>query len=79
MNNEKQYKDLLEIYQKAHPDIVKHKQFTSAQAEWNQLKNSSNDYERTLLNLKAKAARVKSATISWCAQSKKKGMCVLPV
>ena len=25
--------DLLEIYQKAHPDIVKHKQFTGAQAE----------------------------------------------
>ena len=79
MNNEKQYKDLLEIYQKAHPDIVKHKQFTGAQAEWNRVKNSSDDYERTLLNLKAKAARVKSATISWWAQSKKKGMCVLTV
>ena len=79
MNKEKRYKDLLEIYQKAHPDIVKHKQFTGAQAEWNRVKNSSDDYERTLPNLKAKAARVKSATISWWAQSKKKGMCVLPV
>ena len=72
MNNEKRYQDLLEIYQKAHPDIVKQKQFTGAQAEWNRVKNSSDDYERTLLNLKAKAARVKSATISWWAQSKKK-------
>ena len=79
MNNEKRYKDPLEIYQKAHPDIVKHKQFTGVQAEWNRAKNSSDDYERTLLNLKAKVARVKSATISWWAQSKKKGMCILPV
>ena len=36
MNNEKRYKDLLEIYQKAHPDIVKHKRFTGAQSEWNE-------------------------------------------
>ena len=79
MNNEKRYKDLLEIYQKAPTDIVKHKQFTGTPAEWNRVKNSSDDYERTLLNLKAKAARVKSDTISWWAQSKKKGMCVFPV
>ena len=40
MDNETQYKVLLESYEKAYPDVLKENQFKAAQREWNCLKNS---------------------------------------
>ena len=49
MDNEKRYNVLLEIYQKAYPDVLKQNQFKAAQREWNRVKNSPEDYEKLLL------------------------------
>ena len=73
MDTEKRYKVLLESYQKAYPDVLKQNQFKVAQSEWNRVKNLPGDYEKFLLTLHTKAAKHKSATISWWTQSKKKG------
>ena len=35
MDNEKQYKVLLESYEKAYPDVLKQNQFKAVQREWN--------------------------------------------
>ena len=40
MDNEKQYKVLLESYEKAYPDVLKQNQFKAVQREWNCVKNS---------------------------------------
>ena len=69
MDNEKRYNVLLEIYQKAYPDVLKQNQFKAAQREWNCVKNSREDYEKFLLTLQAKAAKHKAATIFWWTQS----------
>ena len=69
MDNEKLYNVLLEIYQKAYPDVLKQNQFKAAQREWNCVKNSPEDYEKFLLTLPAKAAKHKAATIFWWTQS----------
>ena len=69
VDNEKRYNVLLEIYQKAYPDVLKQNQFKAAQREWNCVKNSPEDYEKFLLTLQAKAAKHKAATIFWWTQS----------
>ena len=53
MDNEKRYNVLLEIYQKAYPDVLKQNQFKAAQREWNCVKNSPEEYEKFLLTLPA--------------------------
>ena len=68
MYNEKGYRVLLKSYQKAYPDVLKQNQFKAAQREWNRVKDSPEDYEKFLLNLQAKAAKHKAATISWWTQ-----------
>ena len=73
MDNEKQYKVLLESSQKVYPGVLKQNQFKAAQREWNRVKNSLEDYEKFLLTLQANAAKHKAATISWWTQLKKKG------
>ena len=74
MDNEKQYKALLESYQKAYPDVFKQNKFKVAQREWIRVKNSPDGYyEKFLLTVQAKTAKPKAATISWWTQLKKEG------
>ena len=74
MDNEKQYKALLESYQKACPDVLKQNKFKVAQREWIRVKNSPDGYyEKFLLTVQAKTTKPKAATISWWTQLKKEG------
>ena len=65
MNNETRYKKLVETYKTAYPDLKNQVQLQKAQEKWNQVKNSSEDYDKLLVSLKAVAAKRKSTQLQW--------------
>lgn len=52
MSEEKRYRDLVEAYQKPYPEMVKQKLSQESLAEWNRVKKSPEDYEKSILTLK---------------------------
>ena len=65
LDNETYYKKLVETYITACPDLKNQVQLQKAQEKWNQFKNSSEDYDKLLVSLKAVAAKRKSTQLQW--------------
>ena len=49
------YKKLMEIYQAAYPNLKKKIQYKNAQAEWNDVKESPENFEKLMVSIKTKA------------------------
>ena len=65
MDNETHYKKLVETYTTAYPDLKNQVQLQKAQEKWNQVKNSSEDYGKLLVSLKAVPAKRNSTQLQW--------------
>lgn len=65
MINENCYKKLLEAYKAAYPDLKNHTQFQQAQWKWKQVKDFVEDYDKLLVSLNARAAKLRSAQLQW--------------
>ena len=55
----------LKVIKGHNADVVKQNQFKAAQRKQNRVKNSLEDYEKFLPNPQTKAAKHKTATMSW--------------
>ena len=73
MDNEKQYKVLLESYQKCVRWCLKTKPLQSSSQRKYSCKKITWELSQSPFTLQANASKHKAATISWCTQSKKKG------
>ena len=65
MINENCYKKLLEAYKAAYPDLKNQTQFQQAQRKWKQVKDSVEDYDKLLVSLNARAAKLRSSQLQW--------------
>ena len=63
MENEKRYKKIVQLYQTAYPDLKPQTQYQNAQKEWHRVKHSSDDYDKLVKSLSAKAAQQKSTNL----------------
>ena len=58
MDNSERYKTFVAVYKKAHQTTgTDASMLSAAQKLWNQVKKSPDEHEKTLLNLKKKAAK----------------------
>ena len=71
MNNADCYKTLVAAYKKAYQASRKNaNNLTAAQKLWNPVKTSKEDYDKALVNLKAKAAENEEKTSKWWSNMK---------
>ena len=62
---QKQYEKFVDILQCAYPDLTKQQQYQKAQTLWGNAKKDSTSYEKTVLDLKARAAKRESTIMSY--------------
>ena len=71
MNNADHYKTLVAAYKKGYQASgTNASNLTTAQKLWNQVKTSKEDYDKALLDLKAKAAKNEEKTCKWWSNVK---------
>ena len=59
-SGQKRYEKFIESYRNAYPQLSKEQQFRKGQELWKKVKNDAEEYGKTLMELKAKAAGEKN-------------------
>ena len=66
---QKRYNIFIEEYKRAYPSLPKEKQYKNGQELWNKIKKDQERYDKTIIELREKAAKATTSTFSFWSKA----------